>query len=208
MKLFREFDDLFDAFNRPLFYTGWDDAFRTPLLFPAQSSPAVRKDNGGGSTISPRSNLPKTSVTSSWYEVHADKDKIQLAVDVPGMKLNDITVKLEQDGRILRIKGERKLHEGALKSERKLEKTFVLEKENVDIDNISANLSDGVLLITLPRKIVSSSTTKEIPITENVRLEQPPTVVDDSTTADAGTTEEQEINLDDTNFDTVASEST
>ena len=170
-------------------------SFFSPAFFPLGS-------DGGGSNISPRSNLPTASVTSSWYEVHADKDKIQLAVDVSGMKLNDITVKLEQDGRILYITGERKLHEGNLKSERKLEKTFVLEKQNIDIDNISANLSDGVLLITLPRKIVSSSTTKEIPITENARLEQPPAVANDSTT------EEQEINLDDTEFDNVATEST
>jgi HSP20 family molecular chaperone IbpA len=200
--LFREVDDFFDAFEKPRYYNVWGDVFQSPLLtFPTRS--LVRQRNGGGSVVSKGSNDPPTSVMwPSWYEVHADKDKVRLAVDVPGIKRDNITLQLEQDGRVLRVLGERKLHEGKLKSEKKFEKLFALDKNTIDTDSISANLSNGMLLITLPRRASPESTTRLIPVTESAaEVGLPSAAVDESKTNISGalTTEETEVNLDDIN---------
>jgi len=208
LKLFREVNYFFDAFDRPRYYNVWGDVFQSPLLtFPTRS--LGRQGNGSGNVVSKGSNDPPTSVMwPSWYEVHADKDKVRLAVDVPGIKRDDITLKLEQEGRVLRVLGERKLHEGKLKSEKKFEKIFALDKNTIDTDSISANLSNGVLLITLPKRASPESRTWTIPITESAaEVGLPSAAMDESNTNTSGalTTEETEVNLDDINVANDAS---
>ncbi len=129
-------------------------------------------------------------------------------MDVPGIKRDDITLKLEEEGRVLRVLGERKLHEGKLKSEKKFEKIFALDKNTIDTDSISANLSNGVLLITLPKRASPESRTWTIPITESAaEVGLPSAAVDESNTntSSAVTTEETEVNLDDINVANDAS---
>jgi len=42
------------------------------------------------------------------YEITDTKDKYQIAVDVPGVKPDDISVSIENDGKVLSIAGERR----------------------------------------------------------------------------------------------------
>ena len=155
LKMFRDFDELFD---RQLFNAGFTDFYSPPrLLF--QSRPAGQKK--GSSVI-----ISSNEYSSPWYDVAEDNEKIQVAIDVPGIKASDMSVKFEQDNRVLRISGERKFEEGNLKSERQFEKAFVLQK-NVDTENITAKLSDGIIVITVPKKEVVPKSILQIPIVDN-----------------------------------------
>jgi Molecular chaperone (small heat shock protein) len=106
--------------------------------------------------------------SSPCYEVTENDKQYQLAIDVPGVKLKDIEIELEQD-RVLRISGGRKVHktddDGTVStSESKFEKRFVMD-QSIDTSKVSANLQDGVLTITAPKNIEHSKVHK-IAITE------------------------------------------
>jgi HSP20 family molecular chaperone IbpA len=75
-------------------------------------------------------------------------------------------IKLEEDGRVLRLTGERKIQDGNWKSEMKFEKAFLLDKK-IQSDKITANFSDGVVVITAPKvPLIEPKKDIEIPITE------------------------------------------
>jgi HSP20 family molecular chaperone IbpA len=100
------------------------------------------------------------------YEINEDDNEFKLAVDVPGVKPGDMKIKLEQDGRVLRLTGERKIQDGNWKSEMKFEKAFLLDKK-IQSDKITANFSDGVVVITAPKvPLIEPKKDIEIPITE------------------------------------------
>jgi len=117
------------------------------------------------------------------YEITEDDNEFKLAVDVPGVKPKDMKIKLEQDGRVLRLTGERKIQDGNWTSERTLEKAFLLDKK-VETDKITANLSDGVVVITAPKVLSEQKNIIEIPITETTHASIP-----------SGEEAENEINL-------------
>lgn len=100
------------------------------------------------------------------YEISEDDHEFKLAVDVPGVKPADMKIKLEQDGRVLSLTGERKIQDGNWKSEMKFEKSFLLDKK-IQSDKITANFSDGVVVITAPKvPLIEAKKDIEIPITE------------------------------------------
>lgn len=90
-------------------------------------------------------------------------------VDLPGVKKEDISVKV--DNNVLTLKGERKS-----KKEEKKENYYKVENsfgsftrsfrlpENVDAENIHAESKEGVLKITLPKKEVKKDTAKQIKV--------------------------------------------
>ncbi len=83
-------------------------------------------------------------------------DRLQLAMDLPGYRREDVAIEI--DGRQLVLRGERPepaLAEGetAVHRERRFgrfERSFTLGF-GVDRDNIAADLSHGVLTVTLPK---------------------------------------------------------
>ncbi|MBU0632165.1 Hsp20/alpha crystallin family protein [bacterium] len=90
-------------------------------------------------------------------------------IDLPGVKKEDISVKVENN--ILTLKGERKTKEETKKEDYyKVESSFgsfmrsFTLPENVDAENIHAENKDGVLEITLPKKSSKSKTAKQIKI--------------------------------------------
>jgi len=153
--IFREFDDFFD---RPL-SSGFHDFFDRPFML--SSRPRLLSD----ALVGLRNSSP-------WYEMTEDDTQFKLAIDVPGVKAGDMKIHLEQDGRVLRLTGERKIQEGSFKSERRFEKAFALDKK-VDTERITANLSDGVVVITAPKKVAEPKNVVEIPISENARFPIP-----------------------------------
>lgn len=90
-------------------------------------------------------------------------------VDLPGVKKEDISVKV--DNNMLTLKGERKS-----KKEDKKENYYKVESSfgsftrsfslpnNIDAENIHAESKDGVLEITLPKKEAKSETVKQIKV--------------------------------------------
>lgn len=129
------------------FFSGFDDFLSTPLFMDQQVTVPIIPNyerQGGANSVLRRS--------SPCYEVTEDEKQFQLAVDVPGVKAGDLNIQLEQGGRVLRLSGGRKVRSSDGKSvhESKFEKSFTMDR-SIDSSQISANLADGVLVITAPK---------------------------------------------------------
>jgi HSP20 family protein len=145
-------------FARPT--TGFDDFFSPLLKDPFFNfMPVLRNFERDSNMILSRS--------SPGYEINEDENKYQIAIDVPGVKAGDLDVELEQEGRVLRLSGGRKLQKGSEITETKFDKRFWIG-ENIDTSNIAANLSDGVLVVTAQKKPQEEEKAIKIAITEGI----------------------------------------
>jgi len=84
------------------------------------------------------------------YEVKEDKDKVELILNIPGAKAEDINSDLEHNGRAIRLSGISKVDEDDVSIESRFEKVFMLGRQGgkFDEDNITAWMSGGTLTIT------------------------------------------------------------
>jgi HSP20 family protein len=89
-------------------------------------------------------------------DIHEDKDAYVIAVDLPGMKPEDIHVS-SHDG-LLSISGKREsVHED--KEQKRSERVFgsflreFSMPENADLERIEANSKDGVLELRVPKSV-------------------------------------------------------
>ena len=92
---------------------------------------------------------------------NSDDKKIVISLDVPGVKAEDIEIKLE-DG-ILNISGVRKFYynnngknnnnnqDSSAVKKRKFSYTMDVDEKDINTKEMKANLSDGVLVITIPK---------------------------------------------------------
>jgi HSP20 family protein len=90
-------------------------------------------------------------------DVHEDKDALVITAELPGFKREQVEISL--DGEILTLKGERKFErEEKDRKYHRVERsygTFVRSFQlpsNIDADKASAQLTDGVLTLRLPKK--------------------------------------------------------
>jgi HSP20 family protein len=118
--------------------------------------------------IFPNLERPTDSVlvrSSPGYEINEIDDTYQIAVDVPGVKAEDMSVQLDNDGRVLNISGGRKVVKDNTITETKFEKRFTIGK-NVDMEKVTANLADGVLVLSAPKIEKKEKPVVNITITE------------------------------------------
>merc|ERR1719218_104738 len=103
-------------------------------------------------------------LASPRYELVDNEDKFQLSVDVPGVKMDDINVSLE-DG-YLTVSGQRLSSNDNSRFTSKFSQTFSLDAA-VDVDNFTASLNDGVLVVAAPKdmKRIEENITK-IPVVQ------------------------------------------
>jgi HSP20 family protein len=145
-------------FSRPA--TGFDD-FQAPSPFWTDPffdfMPVLRNFDRDDNMVLHRS--------SPGYEINEDDAKYQIAVDVPGVKAADMNVELEHSGHVLHLSGSRNLSKGETVNEVKFAKRFTIG-DNIDTSKLSANLADGVLVVTAPKKQQEVKTFK-IAITES-----------------------------------------
>jgi HSP20 family protein len=100
------------------------------------------------------------------YEIHEDDEKYSITIDVPGVKAQDMIITLEENLRVLHLSGSRKIKKGDSVTEAKFVKTFPIGDNNdVDVDKIAANLSDGVLEVTAPKRAEEKRETRVMQIT-------------------------------------------
>lgn len=85
-------------------------------------------------------------------------------MDVPGLKPEDMTVQIEQNGRVLRLSGGRKVKKENEVMETRFEKSFTLGKE-IDTSKITANLANGIMVVTAPKDPSKKEKVVKIPIT-------------------------------------------
>jgi HSP20 family protein len=96
------------------------------------------------------------------YQVHEDDKAYTVSVDVPGVKAEDMNIKVEEN--ILKLEGGRKVKSENGYSERKFSYSMTLG-DDVNLDKISANLEDGVLKLTAPKMEVKKPAARVINIT-------------------------------------------
>lgn len=135
-------------FNPHPLFGGFDDVFAAPFFSDVPATPFLTNIERDPNMVLRHS--------SPCYEVTENDNAYQLSIDVPGVKGKDITAEVEHDGRVLHIKGGRKItstaNDGSTHThESKFEKKFALD-QSVDPSQITANLADGVLTIVAPKK--------------------------------------------------------
>ena len=88
-------------------------------------------------------------------DVRSSEDRVLFYFDVPGIKKEDVEITLENG--VLTVKGTRKFDPGAAKEQLLLgrsygtfERSFSLP-EHMDDEKLTANLTDGVLTIEIPK---------------------------------------------------------
>jgi HSP20 family protein len=111
--------------------------------------------------------LMKTTTTSSpRYEITDDEHKFQIAVDVPGMKTEDVHINVEEAGSILTISGHRESTNDTYSFKSQFSQSFSLDPA-VDSEKFTANLKDGVLIVSAPKDMKRiEQNVRKIPITE------------------------------------------
>lgn len=105
-----------------------------------------------------------------WYpavDIAENENEVVLTADIPGVKMDDIEVKVENG--TLSISGSREFQKQAQKggyhrierSYGSFRRSFTLP-ESVDTDKVEANYEDGVLKVVLPKKEVAKPKTVRI----------------------------------------------
>lgn len=108
-----------------------------------QSQPAPA--TGAQRTPSPRPSA-RVRAYSPPVDVFESQEAIVLHVDVPGVAKEDVTLRLEKNDLAIQATRRESLH-GPIEYRR----TFTIPQD-VDGEAITADLSKGVLVLTLPRK--------------------------------------------------------
>merc|ERR1739841_125872 len=101
--------------------------------------------------------------SSNRYELIDNDEKFQLTVDVPGIKEEDLDIKLD-DGQ-LTVKGERLAISENSRFSSRFAQSFFLDP-TVDLDNFTAPLKNGVLVVSAPKDLGKlEENVRRIPIT-------------------------------------------
>jgi HSP20 family molecular chaperone IbpA len=112
----------------------------------------------------PRFRLPESPEIVA--KASEDKDTFTLSFDVPGVKLEDVSIE-EHDG-VLTISAARKSGTSVITQ---LEKKYKIHERMVDAANIKAELEDGVLTIVIPKNKDAKTGPTSITITSGYPVE-------------------------------------
>lgn len=88
------------------------------------------------------------SVASTAHHLNECDQEVKLSIDVPGVRAKDLVV--EVDDGVLRVSGERKI--GVGKTRTVFERSFRMDQSTIDTSRVTANLSAGVLVVTVPKR--------------------------------------------------------
>lgn len=111
--------------------------------------------------------------TSPRYEITDDEEQFQVAVDVPGVKAEDLDINVEEGGHILSISGHRESTGDNYKFTSKFSQSFSLDPA-VEVEKITANLDDGVLVVSAPKDVKQiEEAVRKIPITQEATEKEP-----------------------------------
>ena len=91
------------------------------------------------------------------------KTHVQLSLDIPGVSKSDVDVTAEEDG-LVKVSGCRKVTgmNGEVIKKAKFSRSFQLDYETTELSKLKANLTDGVLTLTAPKKVKAQP--RKIPI--------------------------------------------
>ncbi|CAB9512883.1 kDa class I heat shock protein [Seminavis robusta] len=101
---------------------------------------------------------------SPQYEIANNNEQLRISMDLPGVKIEDCDVSVEDGGKVLTIRGRRRARTDESSFTSKFSQSFSLDPM-IDVDNMSANLMDGVLTVTAPKDMKRlEENIKSIPI--------------------------------------------
>merc|ERR1719222_1872151 len=136
----------------------------------------------------------QVTFSSNRYELIDNEEKFQLTVDVPGIKEEDLDIKLE-DGQ-LTIKGQRVAESESSRMSSRFSQSFYLDP-TVDVDNFTATLKNGVLVVSAPKDLGKlEENVRRIPITPLEDILAEADQKEEKVEVDNEEGEETEINLD------------
>eukprot|EP00580_Thalassiosira_gravida_P000537 CAMPEP_0201609010 /NCGR_PEP_ID=MMETSP0492-20130828/10503_1 /ASSEMBLY_ACC=CAM_ASM_000837 /TAXON_ID=420259 /ORGANISM="Thalassiosira gravida, Strain GMp14c1" /LENGTH=165 /DNA_ID=CAMNT_0048074159 /DNA_START=62 /DNA_END=559 /DNA_ORIENTATION=+ len=139
-------------------FAGFDDDFFTDPMLTTPSSLFL-----GTQPSLTRFKTDTMRHSSPHYEVTENEKQFRLAMDVPGVKPENMKIELENDGRVLHVSGGMKSTTDTSYEEFKFDKRFTLGK-NLDTEKVTAHLTDGVLVMTAPKVEKLPPAKKEIAI--------------------------------------------
>jgi HSP20 family protein len=111
-----------------------------------------------------------SAITSAWFaptDVSEDANNLQISMEVPGVRPEDVRISLENN--LLTVRGEKK-QEAEERNERvhryersygTFERSFALPN-TVDVDKIAARYENGILRISIPKS--ERARPREIPV--------------------------------------------
>ena len=100
--------------------------------------------------------------SSPRYEIIDDETKFQVAVDVPGLKPDDIHVSMEDN--VLTIRGSREQTNDNYNFSSRFSQSFSLDN-TIEVDKLTADLKDGILVVQAPKDLKQlEDNVRKIPI--------------------------------------------
>ena len=98
--------------------------------------------------VNQKSNYPRV-------DIREDRESVTLDATVPGLSKEDVSIDYE-DGH-LKISADKQIREGDDFIHREIHRSafsrwFSVDEEVYEVNNINANLADGILSITIPKK--------------------------------------------------------
>ena len=99
-------------------------------------------------TVNQKSNYPRV-------DIRENRESVTLDATVPGLSKEDVSIDYE-DGH-LKISADKQIREGDDFIHREIHRSafsrwFSVDEEVYEVNNINANLADGILSITIPKK--------------------------------------------------------
>lgn len=85
------------------------------------------------------------------YDISEDDSKMELAFDLPGVRPEDISLEIQDNGTILKVSGSRKYRQHGEVVTTEFDQMFTIDDSVLDVEKISAKMSDGVLLVSAPK---------------------------------------------------------
>jgi HSP20 family molecular chaperone IbpA len=130
-----------------------DDDYNFKLINPYYKKDDERVKNSKFKDIMPVS-----------MDISETKDKMKVKVDLPGFKKEDVKIELIEDGKVLKISGEKKqekkeegekfhiIQRSFGKFEKKIKLITSENDKEFDVEKISANFVDGILNLDVLKK--------------------------------------------------------
>ena len=100
------------------------------------------------------------------YDIIEDDEMMELSMDLPGVRIEDVTVEIQEGGKSIKISGSRKYvgHIARTRPAQTFEQSFAIDDSIIEVDSISAIISDGVLVLTAPKTKRKMPTVRRIPV--------------------------------------------
>ena len=106
------------------------------------------------------------------FDVSQDENEYRVSIAAPGVDVNDLSLSLDNDGRVLRLKGQASSEEGGMVISSRFEKAVLLSPE-VDTDKITASISDGTLTVVAPKINPTSALEQAQAKKIEIRIDEP-----------------------------------